>query len=53
MQLSGKPFVETLRGVLSEGGMRALYRGILPECFKVAPGMGLAFLTYEALKASL
>lgn len=53
MQLSGKPFVETLRSVLSEGGMRALYRGILPECFKVAPGMGLAFLTYEALKASL
>lgn len=53
MQLSGQPFVHTLRGVLKEGGARALYRGIVPECCKVAPGMGLAFLTYESLKAHL
>ncbi|XP_047308973.1 LOW QUALITY PROTEIN: mitochondrial substrate carrier family protein B-like [Impatiens glandulifera] len=34
-------------------GMRGFYRGILPEYYKVVPGVGIAFMTYETLKKLL
>ncbi|KAL8152736.1 hypothetical protein V2J09_010496 [Rumex salicifolius] len=34
-------------------GLRGLYRGILPEYYKVVPGVGIAFMTYETLKMLL
>lgn len=34
-------------------GLRGLYRGILPEYYKVVPGVGIAFMTYEMLKMLL
>ncbi|KAJ6798663.1 mitochondrial substrate carrier family protein B-like isoform X1 [Iris pallida] len=34
-------------------GFRGLYRGILPEYYKVVPGVGIVFMTYEILKSCL
>ncbi|KAJ6815084.1 mitochondrial substrate carrier family protein B-like [Iris pallida] len=34
-------------------GCRGLYRGILPEYYKVVPGVGIVFMTYEILKSYL
>ncbi|XAR71978.1 hypothetical protein NMG60_11018449 [Bertholletia excelsa] len=34
-------------------GLRGLYRGILPEYYKVVPSIGIAFMTYEKLKQLL
>ncbi|KAL3640675.1 hypothetical protein CASFOL_015643 [Castilleja foliolosa] len=31
-------------------GFRGLYRGIMPEYYKVVPGVGIVFMTYETLK---
>ena len=38
---------------ISEGGMRALYRGILPTVAGVAPYVGLNFMTYEVVRKYL
>ncbi|KAI1171404.1 mitochondrial carrier domain-containing protein [Nemania sp. FL0916] len=37
----------------SEGGFRALYRGIIPTVAGVAPYVGLNFMTYEFVRKSL
>ena len=34
-------------------GLRGLYRGILPEYYKVVPSIGIVFMTYEKLKQVL
>ncbi|KAF7132217.1 hypothetical protein RHSIM_Rhsim09G0169600 [Rhododendron simsii] len=34
-------------------GLRGLYRGILPEYFKVVPSIGIVFMTYEKMKQIL
>ena len=34
-------------------GLRGLYIGILPEYYKVVPGVAIAFCTYELMKRSL
>ena len=34
-------------------GFRGLYRGIMPEYYKVVPGVGICFMTYETLKLFL
>lgn len=34
----------------SEGGIRALYRGILPTVAGVAPYVGLNFMIYESVR---
>lgn len=34
-------------------GLRGLYRGILPEYYKVVPSVGIVFMTYEKLKQVL
>ncbi|GAB4833871.1 hypothetical protein Ancab_032119 [Ancistrocladus abbreviatus] len=39
--------------IIKTEGLRGLYRGILPEYYKVVPGVGIAFMTYETLKTLL
>ncbi|KAL5567608.1 hypothetical protein UlMin_025571 [Ulmus minor] len=34
-------------------GLQGFYRGILPEYYKVVPGVGICFMTYESLKMLL
>ncbi|KAH0928609.1 hypothetical protein HID58_014336 [Brassica napus] len=43
----------TFKHIFKAEGMRGLYRGILPEYYKVAPGVGIAFMAYEKLKKLL
>ncbi|TCD62205.1 hypothetical protein EIP91_007238 [Steccherinum ochraceum] len=40
----------TLRVVREEGGVRALYRGLIPTAMGVAPYVGLNFAAYETLR---
>ncbi|KAL6998365.1 hypothetical protein U1Q18_008491 [Sarracenia purpurea var. burkii] len=39
--------------IMRTEGLRGLYRGILPEYYKVVPGVGIVFMTYETLKKLL
>ncbi|XP_073014437.1 uncharacterized protein [Typha latifolia] len=39
--------------IVRSEGLRGLYRGILPEYYKVVPSVGIVFMTYEALKSFL
>ncbi|KAG5064345.1 hypothetical protein JHK85_005528 [Glycine max] len=41
------------RHIIQTEGVRGLYRGILPEYYKVVPGVGICFMTYETLKMLL
>ncbi|WOL08402.1 mitochondrial substrate carrier family protein B-like [Canna indica] len=41
------------RHIVRTEGLRGLYRGILPEYYKVVPGVGIVFMTYEALKSCI
>ncbi|GJW10096.1 mitochondrial substrate carrier family protein B-like protein [Tanacetum coccineum] len=43
----------TLGHIMRKEGLRGLYRGILPEYYKVVPGVGIVFMTYETLKKFL
>lgn len=43
----------TFRHILRSEGFRGLYRGILAEYYKVVPGVGIVFMTYETLKKLL
>ncbi|KAK4796146.1 hypothetical protein SAY86_028472 [Trapa natans] len=43
----------TFRHIIQAEGFRGLYRGILPEYCKVVPGVGILFMTNEALKRLL
>ncbi|XP_057971047.1 uncharacterized protein LOC131159868 [Malania oleifera] len=40
----------TIGHIMRTEGLCGLYRGILPEYYKVVPGMGIVFMTYETLK---
>ncbi|CAH9133427.1 unnamed protein product [Cuscuta epithymum] len=40
----------TLRHIINAEGVRGLYRGILPEYYKVVPSIGIVFMTYEKVK---
>ncbi|TQE10940.1 hypothetical protein C1H46_003513 [Malus baccata] len=40
----------TLRHITRTEGLRGLYRGIMPEYYKVVPSVGIVFMTYETLK---
>ncbi|KAD3068380.1 hypothetical protein R6Q59_017776 [Mikania micrantha] len=46
-------FLGTLGHIMRTEGLRGLYRGILPEYYKVVPGVGIVFMTYETLKKLL
>ncbi|XP_044461305.1 mitochondrial substrate carrier family protein B-like isoform X1 [Mangifera indica] len=41
------------RHIIQTEGFRGLYRGIFPEYYKVVPGVGICFMTYETLKMLL
>ncbi|XP_002992848.2 mitochondrial substrate carrier family protein V [Selaginella moellendorffii] len=43
----------TLKHILRSEGLRGLYRGIMPEYFKVIPSVGIVFMTYEFMKRVL
>ncbi|KAL3645301.1 hypothetical protein CASFOL_010481 [Castilleja foliolosa] len=43
----------TLRHIIRTEGLRGLYRGIVPEYYKVVPSVGIVFMTYEKLKQVL
>ncbi|XP_055959941.1 uncharacterized protein LOC126660662 isoform X2 [Mercurialis annua] len=43
----------TFKYIMQTEGFRGLYRGILPEYYKVVPGVGICFMTYETLKICL
>ncbi|KAA3481892.1 mcfB [Gossypium australe] len=43
----------TFKHIFQTEGFRGLYRGILPEYYKVVPGVGICFMTYETLKTLL
>lgn len=42
--------IGTLKHIFQSEGLRGLYRGILPEYYKVVPGVGIVYMTYEMLK---
>nr|XP_009763853.1 PREDICTED: mitochondrial coenzyme A transporter SLC25A42-like [Nicotiana sylvestris] len=39
--------------IIKTEGLRGLYRGIMPEYYKVVPSVGIVFMTYETLKKLL
>ncbi|WOL14974.1 mitochondrial substrate carrier family protein B-like isoform X1 [Canna indica] len=41
----------TFGHIIRTEGFRGLYRGILPEYYKVVPSVGIVFMTYETLKS--
>lgn len=43
----------TFGHIVRTEGPRGLYRGILPEYYKVVPSVGIVFMTYESLKKCL
>lgn len=43
----------TCSHIFRNEGLQGLYRGILPEYYKVVPGVGIVFMTYETLKMLL
>lgn len=43
----------TFGHIVRSEGIRGLYRGILPEYFKVVPSVSIVFMTYEMLKSYL
>ncbi|KAL2509595.1 Mitochondrial substrate carrier family protein [Forsythia ovata] len=43
----------TFRHIIRAEGLRGLYRGIMPEYYKVVPSVGIVFMTYETLKKLL
>lgn len=45
--------VGTVRSIIRKEGWHGLYRGILPEYYKVVPSVGIVFMTYEKLKQIL
>lgn len=45
--------IGTFGQIIRNEGLRGLYRGILPEYYKVVPSVGIVFMTYEILKSFL
>ncbi|KAG2296386.1 hypothetical protein Bca52824_043055 [Brassica carinata] len=43
----------TFKHIFKSEGIRGLYRGLLPEYYKVVPGVGITFMIYESLKKLL
>lgn len=41
----------TFSHIVRSEGWRGLYRGIMPEYYKVVPSVGIVFMTYETLKS--
>ncbi|KAK3034950.1 hypothetical protein RJ639_032350 [Escallonia herrerae] len=45
--------IGTFRDIVRAEGLGGLYRGILPEYYKVVPSVGIVFMTYEKMKQLL
>ncbi|KAG8644994.1 hypothetical protein MANES_10G022000v8 [Manihot esculenta] len=45
--------IGTFKHIIRTEGFWGLYRGIMPEYYKVVPGVGICFMTYETLKLLL
>jgi hypothetical protein len=45
--------VGTFRHIIKTEGWFGLYRGIIPEYYKVIPSVGIVFMTYELIKQVL
>lgn len=43
----------TFKHIIRSEGLRGLYRGIIPEYYKVVPSVGIVFMTYEMVKMFL
>ncbi|KAF6161099.1 hypothetical protein GIB67_007740 [Kingdonia uniflora] len=43
----------TFRHIVRNESLRGLYRGIVPEYYKVVPSVGIVFMTYETMKMLL
>ncbi|KAL5709400.1 hypothetical protein ACHQM5_020096 [Ranunculus cassubicifolius] len=43
----------TFKQIMKQEGLRGLYRGILPEYYKVVPSAGILYMTYETMKILL
>ncbi|CAA2971497.1 mitochondrial substrate carrier family B-like [Olea europaea subsp. europaea] len=43
----------TFRHIIRAEGLHGLYRGIMPEYYKVVPSAGIIFMTYETLRKFL
>ena len=61
MQLQGQggrqvqytSYSHAVKTVIQREGFTGLYHGILPEYYKVVPGVAIAFCTYEVMKSML
>ena len=61
MQLQGQAgaarvynsYAGAFKSIAKNEGLRGLYSGILPEYYKVVPGVAIAFCVYEFLKREL
>ena len=42
--------LSTMRQIAQEEGVRGLYRGLIPNYYKVVPAVSISFLTYEMMK---
>lgn len=45
--------IGTFKHIIRSEGLKGLYRGILPEFYKVVPSVGIVFMTYETMKKLL
>jgi solute carrier family 25 carnitine/acylcarnitine transporter 20/29 len=43
-------FLQTFRGIVTEGGLASLWRGLVPAMFRDGPGIGMYLLTFEYCK---
>lgn len=43
-------FLQTVRGIVAEGGVGNLWRGLVPAMFRDGPGIGVYLLTFEYCK---
>jgi solute carrier family 25 phosphate transporter 23/24/25/41 len=53
IQFEYKTTRSTLTTIARQEGLRGLYKGMLPNALKVAPAMGVSFVTYEMMKKIL
>ncbi|KAK9815221.1 hypothetical protein WJX72_000172 [[Myrmecia] bisecta] len=61
MQLEGQggkqmrygSYTQVFRSIMRRDGLRGFYSGILPEYYKVIPGVAIAFCSYELMKKVL
>lgn len=52
-RLQYKGFTDTIQSIYRKQGLSGFYTGILPEYYKVVPGVAIAFCIYECAKNSL